>query len=531
MKKQFYIIIQLIFLTSSIFSQRQLMWSDTINNGGNISEYYGNYDGNMIKIDSEKNIYTSSISDSSGYKRIMITKLDSLGNTNWYTLYHSSSLSNDILYSIEIDDSNNVFIGGSSANSANQTKQMVLKFNGINGQLLWSYYSQDTYSDFTANDLKFDSLGNIYVCGKYYNLNTTTYNYNVSKLDPSGNRINYYNYSSNTANYGYPNHCAIDSVGNIYFTAQYKNFSSNSDDCALIKLDENLNQIWIQTYDGIQNGNDYYYDIELDINQNPILTGCSGQGTNNSTVITQKYSSSGTLLFSENFSTLNATKGTGRAITSDTFGNIFVASETDSSGILGFSILKYDSTGILKSHTKMTPNNCQNSFATDIVIGKNYNPLIFGYFTNGVVARGIILELDSIGNIIWVNQTNGPNGSDAAYNSGIVDNQDNIYVCGSIVNGLNNDVIVQKFAKVNIVGLELKNKSINFNLFPNPFTNKINIKSDIRNFEIKIYDSTLKMIYQTKSINENNQTLELENLTAGLYFLKINEEIVKIIKY
>jgi hypothetical protein len=51
------------------------MWSDTINNGGNFSEYYGNYDGNMIKIDSEKNIYTSSMSDSSGYKRIMITKL------------------------------------------------------------------------------------------------------------------------------------------------------------------------------------------------------------------------------------------------------------------------------------------------------------------------------------------------------------------------------------------------------------------------------------------------------------------------
>ena len=260
MKKHFYFLILIFSYTNFVFSQRQLIWSDTVNSIGNHSEYYGAYDGNMIKLDGDKNIYTAILSDSSNLKRILISKHDSLGNNIWSTEFQTSPTESDWLSALAIDDSNNVFIGGSAGIASGQSKMMILKFNGINGQLKWVYYSPLIQNDYTANEIKFDAFGNIYACGKYYSNSTATYYYNVTKLDVSGNFLAYFNHSANTANYGYPNHMVLDSVGNIYITAQNKNLTTNSDDGALIKLDQNLSQIWIQTYDGPQGGNDYFYD-------------------------------------------------------------------------------------------------------------------------------------------------------------------------------------------------------------------------------------------------------------------------------
>lgn len=73
----------------------------------------------------------------------------------------------------------------------------------------------------------------------------------------------------------------------------------------------------------------------------------------------------------------------------------------------------------------------------------------------------------------------------------------------------------------------------NFQVFPNPFTNKLQIISKEKIISLKIYDVLGKLVHN-KSLNANETTIDLENLTYGLYLLEIytdtGKEIRKIVK-
>ena len=164
------------------------------------------------------------------------------------------------------------------------------------------------------------------------------------------------------------------------------------------------------------------------------------------------------------------------------------------------------------------------------MVGENSNAVIFGYFSDGLIAKGIILEMDSNSVINWIHQLSGSNATDAAYNSGLIDNLDNMYVCGSIVNGSKNDLIVQKFSPENSIGFQQQDVLNDFIVYPNPFSSVLNIRSRKPNFDIIIFDSQLKKVYE-KIGNQNQSILiDLEDLESGFYFLKMGEYAFKLIR-
>mgnify|MGYP005662022261 FL=1 len=56
-----------------------------------------------------------------------------------------------------------------------------------------------------------------------------------------------------------------------------------------------------------------------------------------------------------------------------------------------------------------------------------------------------------------------------------------------------------------------------FNLYPNPTSDFINIVGEIQNFNIEIFDMVGKRIYQSK----NEDIINIKNLDSGIYLLKI----------
>ena len=56
-----------------------------------------------------------------------------------------------------------------------------------------------------------------------------------------------------------------------------------------------------------------------------------------------------------------------------------------------------------------------------------------------------------------------------------------------------------------------------FNLYPNPTSDLINIVGEIQNFNIEIFDMVGKRIYQSK----NEDIINIKNLDSGIYLLKI----------
>lgn len=66
-------------------------------------------------------------------------------------------------------------------------------------------------------------------------------------------------------------------------------------------------------------------------------------------------------------------------------------------------------------------------------------------------------------------------------------------------------------------------------VYPNPFINDVNIKGISEPSEIILFDILGNTLLKTKT-NTENYTLTNFNITSGIYFLKVNKDIFKIIK-
>jgi hypothetical protein len=64
----------------------------------------------------------------------------------------------------------------------------------------------------------------------------------------------------------------------------------------------------------------------------------------------------------------------------------------------------------------------------------------------------------------------------------------------------------------------------NFKLYPNPSSSVFYIqRPGFEEMNISVYDPTGRLIFEEININKSNYALDLSKVTAGLYFLKINE--------
>jgi len=74
------------------------------------------------------------------------------------------------------------------------------------------------------------------------------------------------------------------------------------------------------------------------------------------------------------------------------------------------------------------------------------------------------------------------------------------------------------------VGINTNEKNLKLKLFPNPVTNNLYIDSK-KNDTKQLFNSIGELILETQS-----NTINLKELTVGLYFLRINGNMYKIIK-
>ena len=123
-------------------------------------------------------------------------------------------------------------------------------------------------------------------------------------------------------------------------------------------------------------------------------------------------------------------------------------------------------------------------------------------------------------------------GGKVAYSVGQIVYATNTGTTGSVAQG------VQQAYEISIV-LGINNHSINLELaaYPNPTTNylKLNVgKAELSTLNFQLYDISGKLIENRKIIS-SSETIAMENLPNGIYFLKItnnNNEVktFKIIK-
>ncbi len=273
-----------------------------------------------IAIDSENNIYITGSSNSAdnvfnynGWQALknnsydaFLTKLDPNGQLIWST--YCGGNSTDYANSICIDNSNNVYIAGTTGSGdvmgINGSKSTLTGVNdgfiakySSNGAKLWStYFGGNNYDDIRS--LKVDQQNNIYISGftssnSLLAVNSTKATYNggyydsyVAKLENNGTVLWSGYYGGNDWDCVYSleldndNNIVIagwtKSLNNIFYNG-FQNTKGELADGFIAKYSNAGSLIWSSYYGG--NSDDYLWSIDID-NSNNIFTVGTTRSTN-----------------------------------------------------------------------------------------------------------------------------------------------------------------------------------------------------------------------------------------------------------
>ena len=280
---------------------------------------------------------------------IIVTKLDTSGNTLWQYTYADDYNGDDIATAITVDDAGDVFVTGTIFNDSTNMNDIATFFLLGDGTLHWMLTYNGTASSMDAGGDVITDNSYVYVTGATltdsnmanyitikYNYSgstiwTSTYDYN--HLQDIATKIGYDNgkvyvsgiSQSTTSDWAYAaidlatadgsitgtrrssgigtgmdnlNNMTTDSSGNVYLTGAVLNGSSNYD-VRTMKLNSTLDIVWQQDYNGSNNGNDAGNDVKVDNEGNVYVCGYTTTASNGKDYLTMKYDASGTLLWSK----------------------------------------------------------------------------------------------------------------------------------------------------------------------------------------------------------------------------------------
>ncbi len=248
------------FLTIKFDNNGNLLWGVQYDSGMNDDAAYD------IELDAAGNAYVSGYSQIGNVMWGVLIKYDPSGQQKWIR-----KKAWEAAYCMEGDAAGNMVIG---------TGDEVYKYDA-NGTLLW------TLNTLGANALELDGNGNIYLAG-----NTSSYDYIVSKLSPSGS-IAWSTTTNGSTNDIDQSRCiALDNQGNVFVSGTMRN--SWNEDIMTVKYDNNGNELWKKVYNGAAGSqDDVPNDIVADGKGDVYLTGKSYNVNQFPDFITMKYDKNG----------------------------------------------------------------------------------------------------------------------------------------------------------------------------------------------------------------------------------------------
>jgi hypothetical protein len=72
--------------------------------------------------------------------------------------------------------------------------------------------------------------------------------------------------------------------------------------------------------------------------------------------------------------------------------------------------------------------------------------------------------------------------------------------------------------------------SRSFNIFPNPAHSTISIASNTSNFDYSIFDTSGRIMLSGKCKNDN-QVIDVSEFLPGVYFIRIGEEMLRVVVF
>jgi hypothetical protein len=477
-----------------------------------------------------------------GYDAFLV-KFNSSGVRQWATYYGGSE--NDKGISCALDASGNVYMIGSTSSAsgiatagAHETTVndgFLVKFNS-SGVRQWG-----TYIEGTSNACNTDASGNIYIVGLTNSTSgIATAGAHQTVMSGSGDAFLVKFNSSGVKQWGTyfggpytlasgmetGLSCATDALGNVYMTghtpstsgiatagAHQTIYGGSSTDAFLVKFNSSGVIQWGTYYGG--EGVDIGYSCATDASGNVYMAGDAQQ---------QNLPASGISTIGAHQSAYGGGYSDGFLVKFDSNGlrqwgtyyggsllDVSFSCATDASGNLYMSGNTQSNSGIATTGAHQTTINdaflvCFNSS------GVRQSGTYYGGIKN-------VCTTDASGNVYMTGYTQS--------NSGIATTGAHQAVNG---NSGYSDAFLVKFNGISLGINETINDKL-FSIYPNPAQSIVNVKADAKliGTVYTIYDNTGKVVL-SGTINAENTSIELGNLSVGIYLFSAGENVQQTFK-
>ncbi|MEI6853496.1 MAG: SBBP repeat-containing protein, partial [Bacteroidota bacterium] len=413
---------------------------------------------------------SQTLTNAGGYD-IMLIKYDQSGNVVWAK--SAGGADNEMIYSIAVDGSGNVYVAGyyqstsitfgattlnNSSVNAGYGDIFLTKY-ASNGVVIWAQSAVGTLNKTDwATSVALDATGNVYLTGRFSSSTMTFGSYTLTNVGSSDIFLAKYNSSGTVlwatsaggASYEYPYSVAVDPSGNVYVAGYFDSSSlsfgsttltnTGSGDLFLAKYNTNGTPLWARS--AVGTGTEIAYSIATDNSGNIFMTGAFDSP-------------------------------------SLTFGTTILTN----AGVCDIFLVKYDANGSMQFATKLGGTGDDKAYS--IAVDNSGHVYLAGYFSNSVIIGTTTLnsigsfdilqaKYDASGNPIWAKSTGGTSNDNA--NSIAINASGYIYVAGTflstsisfgtttITNAGSNDMFLAKLSPftVNILPANVNcNGSIN----------------------------------------------------------------------
>jgi hypothetical protein len=390
----------------------------------------------------------------------------------------------------------------------------ILKY-GPNGRL-WAKnyqpYGLSTYADFGV-DMGVDATGNLYAIAEVMSPAGNLEDLYIIKCDSSGTKLWEDNYSA-ASGPDYPVAMAVAPSGNAYPLLQAFNFfGTATNDITTIQYLPNSTQNWLSRYNGAGNADDYPAAITLDSQENQYICGTADAGATND-MVAMKQNIYGTRLWT---CTYNGTANANDSAVSihRLSNNLTVVTGRCKELVAGITrdaivTLLIDS-GTVVWTQKYFGVAGLGAVPNKMIVDQFDNIYICGYENSiGALKEACIIKYSASGSELWNLQYSGVQGLDDVYSDLVLDSNQDLIATGQTSTSINNaNYLTVKYNNPTGIGEHIENSQLT--LYPNPAAGVFIVKSSLQ-----------QKRWQLSVSDMNGRTLYHENDVTGLGEFHIN---------
>lgn len=477
-----------------------------------------------MTVDVSGNVYVTGYSIVNGNDKDFITiKYNSAGVSQWTSRYNNPAMNDDDeAISLTTDDLGNVYVTGFSKGNGTFKDYLTVKYSPSGNELWTARYNGTGNDDDIAVSVEVTNSGNVIVSGTSVGDLTSedylTIMYNSNGAEQWTARYNY----DLVDDIEIAKSMTVDGFGNVYVTGFSYGLSKN-EDYAVVKYNSAGTEQWVARYNGPSDSYDISTDIITDISGNVYVTGYSYDNVSLEDYATIKYNSSGEQQWVSKYNGASGKFDIANSITTDNAGNVFVTGYSyDVNSSEDYATVKYNSAGGQQWVSLYNGSGNDFDIATSIKSDVNGNVYVAGYsYGSGTQEDFATVKYNSNGDQQWAEIFNGDADSSDIAASLAIDQSGNIYTSGySYVTSSGFDFITIKYSQtvgVNQISGNLPEKFLLEQNYPNPFNPNTNIR-----YTIEEAGYTSLTVYNSVGIEIS--TLISENLQAGSYSAEFNAE-------